>query len=122
MMSYLTECIREYALVGKSFAKGDKVYEVKEMDDFKYEDPVDHSISMHQGIRILFTDGSRVVVRLSGTGSSGATVRLYVDSYETHPEKIYKSSQEMLEPLVAVGLQITRLQEFTGREKPTVIT
>ena len=75
-----------------------------------------------QGIRILFEDGSRIVMRLSGTGSSGATVRLYVDSYESDPANQFKSAQEMLKPCVNVALQLSKLPEFTGRSEPTVIT
>ena len=75
-----------------------------------------------KGIRILFEDGSRIVMRLSGTGSSGATVRLYVDSYESDPANQFKSAQEMLNPCVNVALQISKLPDFTGRSKPTVIT
>ena len=61
-------------------------------------------------------------MRLSGTGSSGATVRLYVDSYESDPANQFKSAQEMLKPCVNVALQISKLPDFTGRSKPTVIT
>ena len=69
---------------------------------------------------MLFDDGSRVIFRLSGTGSSGATVRLYIDSYEK--DNVTCSAQTMLKPLINVALDISQLKKFTGREQPTVIT
>ncbi|CAF3925841.1 unnamed protein product [Adineta steineri] len=111
-------------IVNKTFntAYGNKQYTVKLMDDFNYTDPVDGSYTEKQGIRIIFTDGSRLVFRLSGTGSRGATVRLYADSYENDPSTYNKDAQEMLKPLVSLALEIAQLKEFTGRDKPTVIT
>ncbi|PQQ20807.1 phosphoglucomutase cytoplasmic [Prunus yedoensis var. nudiflora] len=91
-------------------------------DEFEYKDPVDGSISKHQGIRYLFEDGSRLVFRLSGTGSEGATIRLYIEQYEKDPSKIGRESQEALGPLVEVALKLSKMQEFTGRSAPTVIT
>ena len=72
---------------------GDKDYTVSLMDDFHYTDPVDGSYTEKQGIRIVFTDGSRLIYRLSGTGARGATVRLYVDSYESDPSTFTKDAQ-----------------------------
>ena len=82
-------------LINKTFktAVGNKEYTVRLMDDFNYTDPVDGSYTEKQGIRIIFTDGSRLVYRLSGTGSRGATVRLYVDSYENDPSTYTKDAQ-----------------------------
>ena len=91
-------------------------------DEFEYKDPVDGSISSHQGIRYLFEDGSRLVFRLSGTGSEGATIRLYIEQYEKDPSKISRESSEALAPLVEVALKLSKMQEFTGRSAPTVIT
>merc|ERR1719154_11689 len=99
-----------------------KTYKVSQCDNFSYKDPIDGSCASKQGIRIMFSDGSRLVFRLSGTGSSGATVRLYVDSYEKDASKIFGSAQEMLAPCVQVGLEISQLRELTGRDAPTVIT
>lgn len=73
-----------------------------------------------QGIRVLFEDGSRVIYRLSGTGSTGATIRLYIDSYEKN--NVTSDAQIMLKPLIEVGLEISQLKKFTGRDEPTVIT
>jgi phosphoglucomutase len=82
-------------LINKTFNanSGNKQYTIKLMDDFHYKDPVDGSYTEKQGIRIIFTDGSRIVFRLSGTGSRGATVRLYVDSYEDDPSTYTKDAQ-----------------------------
>ena len=75
-----------------------------------------------QGLRILFEDGSRVIFRLSGTGSSGATIRLYIESYESDSFTFTQDPQVVLKPLVEIALNLSKLQEYTGRDKPTVIT
>ncbi|XP_047330677.1 phosphoglucomutase, cytoplasmic [Impatiens glandulifera] len=98
------------------------VSKVVDADEFEYKDPVDGSISKHQGIRYLFEDGSRLVFRLSGTGSEGATIRLYIEQYEKDASKTGRESQEALAPLVEVALKLSKMQEFTGRDVPTVIT
>ncbi|XP_028767182.1 phosphoglucomutase, cytoplasmic isoform X2 [Neltuma alba] len=98
------------------------VSNVVRADEFEYKDPVDGSISSHQGIRYLFEDGSRLVFRLSGTGSVGATIRLYIEQYEKDSSKTGRLSQEALAPLVEVALKLSKMQEFTGRSAPTVIT
>ncbi|KAJ6903198.1 Phosphoglucomutase [Populus alba x Populus x berolinensis] len=98
------------------------VSKVVHADEFEYKDPVDGSISKHQGIRYLFEDGSRLVFRLSGTGSEGATIRLYIEQYEKDPSKTGRDSQDALAPLVAVAMGLSKMQEFTGRSAPTVIT
>lgn len=72
------------------------------------------------GIRIIFEDGSRIIVRLSGTGSVGATVRLYVDSYVT--EALDRPTDVTLKALINIALEITKVQQFTERSAPTVIT
>ncbi|XP_047340936.1 phosphoglucomutase, cytoplasmic-like [Impatiens glandulifera] len=98
------------------------VSKVVNADEFEYKDPVDGSISKHQGIRYLFEDGSRLVFRLSGTGSEGATIRLYIEQYEKDASKTGRDSQDALAPLVEVALKFSKMQEFTGRNAPTVIT
>lgn len=98
------------------------VSNVVHADEFEYKDPVDGSISKRQGIRYLFEDGSRLVFRLSGTGSEGATIRLYIEQYEKDPSKIGRDSQEALAPLVDVALKLSMMEQFTGRSAPTVIT
>ncbi|CAH9146403.1 unnamed protein product [Cuscuta epithymum] len=98
------------------------VSKVVHADEFEYKDPVDGSISSHQGIRYLFEDGSRLVFRLSGTGSEGATIRLYIEQYENDSSKIGRESHDALGPLVEVALKLSKMEEFTGRSAPTVIT
>jgi phosphoglucomutase len=97
-------------------------YEVAFSDDFAYTDPVDGSISEHQGIRVGFTDGSRIVFRLSGTGTEGATLRIYLERYEANPERQLLETQHALSDLIAVAGQLARVGHYTEREAPTVIT
>jgi phosphoglucomutase len=92
-------------------------------DDFAYTDPVDGSVTTKQGIRILLDDGSRVVFRLSGTGTVGATVRLYVEAYEAPPIATDdRDTQAVLRPLVDAALALADLPARTGRSAPTVVT
>jgi len=98
------------------------VSEVVSADEFEYKDPVDGSVSKHQGIRYLFGDGSRLVFRLSGTGSVGATIRVYIEQYEKDSSKTGRDSQDALAPLVDVALKLSKMQEYTSRSAPTVIT
>jgi phosphoglucomutase len=107
-----------------SAKKGDAfgAYTLDFADDFQYTDPIDGSVATKQGLRFVFTDGSRIIFRLSGTGSSGATVRLYVEQYEANVAKQQVDAQQALAPLISVALALSKLKEFTGRDKPTVIT
>jgi phosphoglucomutase len=91
-------------------------------DDFAYNDPVDGSVSKNQGIRVMFEGGSRAVFRLSGTGTSGATLRLYVERYEPDPARHDLDTQEALAELIAAADEIAGIRRHTGREKPSVIT
>ncbi|XP_023167159.1 phosphoglucomutase [Drosophila hydei] len=120
MMATMEKNIIAAEFVGKSFTSGGKTYKVKKADNFSYTDPVDKSLATKQGLRIVFDDGSRIVMRLSGTGSSGATVRLYIDSYEK--ENVLGQAGVMLKPLIDIALEISQLPKFTGRNAPTVIT
>jgi len=122
MMKNLEEFVACTGSLGQKFTALGKTYTVKTCDNFSYTDPIDGSVASKQGIRIVFTDGSRLVFRLSGTGSSGATVRMYVESFEDSPDKLFGDAQEMLAPCVEVGLVISQLRELTGRTQPTVIT
>lgn len=97
-------------------------YEVSFADDFSYDDPVDKSVSKNQGIRVGFTDGSRMVFRLSGTGTKGATLRVYLERYERDPAKQNHDAQEALSDLIALANELAQIQVITGRSKPTVIT
>ncbi|MEW5296963.1 MAG: hypothetical protein WDW36_000206 [Sanguina aurantia] len=91
-------------------------------DDFEYTDPIDGSVAKGQGLRFIFTDGSRIIFRLSGTGSSGATIRLYIEQYSNDAALLGMDAQEALAPIIEVALQLSKLKELSKREKPTVIT
>lgn len=97
-------------------------YSVDFADDFIYTDPVDQSVASHQGVRIVMTDGSRIVFRLSGTGTEGATVRLYLERYEADPANHAIPTQQALAELAAIADSVAGLRAHTGREGPTVIT
>ncbi|TMS09373.1 Phosphoglucomutase-1 [Larimichthys crocea] len=91
MMEDLEIMIGDKSFVKQRFAVEDKIYQVEKADNFEYTDPVDSTITRNQGLRIIFSDGSRIIYRLSGTGSDGATVRIYIDSYEK--EQIFEDTQ-----------------------------
>ncbi|MBP8267456.1 MAG: alpha-D-glucose phosphate-specific phosphoglucomutase [Zoogloea sp.] len=97
-------------------------YTVKACDDFSHTDPIDGSVSTGQGLRILFVDGSRIVFRLSGTGTEGATLRLYLESFEADPARQGGDAQLLLAELIAIADEISGLQTRSGRPRPTVIT
>lgn len=97
-------------------------YTVSLADDFAYTDPVDGSTTTKQGIRIGFADGSRIVFRLSGTGTEGATLRVYVERFEPDPAKHDRDTQEALADLIAIAGSTAGIAERTGRTEPTVIT
>lgn len=105
-------------LSGQSFG----ALTVESADDFAYNDPVDGSVSKNQGIRVLFKGGSRVVFRLSGTGTSGATLRVYVERYEPDVARHGIETQEALADLIAAADTIAEIKARTGRNAPTVIT
>ena len=91
-------------------------------DDFAYDDPVDHSRTESQGIRLLFADGARIVYRLSGTGTAGATLRVYIERYEPDAKRHGIDTQEALAGLVRLSRDIAGIERRTGRGKPSVIT
>jgi len=97
-------------------------YTVDYADSFAYTDPVDGSVSENQGIRIGFTDGSRIVYRLSGTGTEGATLRVYLEAYEPDQEKQGRKTAEVMKPLVGIATGLAEIESRTGRREPTVIT
>jgi phosphoglucomutase len=124
MMAHLRSTFASSDFVGSTLSatSSSASFKVKEADDFSYTDPIDGSVSKKQGLYIKFEDGSRVIFRLSGTGSSGATVRLYVEKYSKNADEYGLDAQEGLKPLIEVALGTSKLTEFTGREKPDVIT
>ena len=95
---------------------------VASADEFAYDDPVDGSHSAAQGLRISFTDGGRVVFRLSGTGTVGATLRVYLELVETDPAQLHKDAQDALAPIIAAAEAIAGIKSHTGRSGPDVIT
>ena len=95
---------------------------VKSADDFAYTDPTDQSVSRNQGIRILFEDGSRIVFRLSGTGTEGATLRVYIERYVDRHGKLDMDTADALAPLVRAAQEIADISGFTGMNRPSVIT
>ncbi len=106
------------ALTGKELAGGKVAY----ADNFSYTDPVDGGVSKNQGLRIGFEDGSRIIYRLSGTGTVGATLRLYIERFEADPAQQRQDTQQALAPLITLALELAELPQRTGREAPTVIT
>jgi phosphoglucomutase len=124
MMEHLRKQFADSKFAGSSLKSttSDSSFTVDHADDFSYTDPIDGSVSTKQGLFIKFTDGSRIIFRLSGTGSSGATVRLYVERYSKNESEYGMDAQDGLKPLIEVALEVSKLKEFTGREKPTVIT
>jgi phosphoglucomutase len=94
---------------------------VLEADDFSYTD-LDGSVSKNQGLFVKFDDGSRIVVRLSGTGSSGATIRLYIERYEADQQHFEKDAQDYLKENITAAVKLLKLQEYIGRVEPDVKT
>lgn len=91
-------------------------------DDFAYTDPTDGSVSSKQGVRIILQSGSRVVFRLSGTGTEGATLRIYLERHEPDPARHDLPAQTALAPLIALAEQVARVRHFTGMDTPSVMT
>ena len=127
LVDKLNDAIATRSLIGtvhKSKSTGAS-FTVKETYNFDYTDPIDGSVSKNQGQVITFEDGSRVVWRLSGTGSQGATVRVYIERYvesNAGKEELTRDAQDGLKSLIEVALELSQLSEFLGRDKPTVIT
>ncbi|EXJ13696.1 alpha-D-glucose phosphate-specific phosphoglucomutase [Imhoffiella purpurea] len=91
-------------------------------DDFAYTDPIDGSISEHQGVRIGFEGGARIVFRLSGTGTAGATLRVYLECFEADPTRHDQDTQEAMRSLILIARELAQIEERTGRKEPDVIT
>ncbi len=116
LMAHLSASLSE--LPGRRF--GDSV--VASADDFAYTDPVDGSVSSGQGIRVGFAGGARIVFRLSGTGTEGATLRVYLERYEPDAARHGTETQAALAGLIAAADALAGIRERTGRTQPTVIT
>jgi len=96
--------------------------EVSYADNFSYTDPIDNSVSSHQGLRIGFSDGARLVFRLSGTGTQGATIRVYLECYDADISKQHLPSEEALSELATIAAEVSQIEAITGRKAPDVIT
>jgi phosphoglucomutase len=121
LMQHLRESFED--LAGQGFDLGGAApARIVLADDFAYTDPVDGSVTTGQGIRIGFDDGARIVFRLSGTGTEGATLRVYLERFEADPERQEVATQEALVPLIAAAERIAGIRARTGRERPTVVT
>jgi phosphoglucomutase len=105
-------------LPGKSLGN----YRVEYADDFSYTDPVDNGRSERQGIRVGLKGGSRLVFRLSGTGTQGATLRVYLESFEPDPARHDQDTQEAMAPLILIARELAQIEARTGRKEPDVIT
>ena len=91
-------------------------------DDFSYTDPVDGSKTEHQGVRIVFGDTARVVFRLSGTGTMGATLRVYIEQFEDNPTRLNEDSQQMLSALIETAEHLAGIRNRLARDAPDVTT
>ncbi|TDQ83325.1 phosphoglucomutase [Dongia mobilis] len=91
-------------------------------DDFRYVDPVDHSVSERQGLRLVFADGSRIILRLSGTGTVGATLRLYLEQFEPRTGRLDREPAEALGTLAELAEEIVGIRRISGRTRPDVVT
>ncbi|WP_295404656.1 alpha-D-glucose phosphate-specific phosphoglucomutase [uncultured Thiocystis sp.] len=91
-------------------------------DDFAYTDPIDGSVSKQQGIRLGFESGARIVFRLSGTGTEGATLRVYLEFYEPDPTRHHRETQEAMAPLILIARELGQIEARTGRGEPDVVT
>jgi phosphoglucomutase len=116
VMTHLKESFA--VLTNRSFGR----YTIKTCDDFSYTDPVDGSISTGQGLRLLFACGSRIIFRLSGTGTQGATIRIYLEAYEPDVTKHHLDAQVALSEMIEIAMEVSQLKQKTGRDTPTVIT
>ncbi|WP_310459936.1 alpha-D-glucose phosphate-specific phosphoglucomutase [Sphaerotilus sp.] len=106
------------ALAGQPFG----ALTLTQADDFSYTDPVDGSVSSRQGVRLLFEGGARIVFRLSGTGTEGATLRVYLERYDADPARHDQPTQDALADLIALADRVARIRELSGQDAPAVIT
>jgi phosphoglucomutase len=105
-------------LAGMAHA-GEKIVQA---DDFSYRDPIDGSLAQNQGVRLLFESGGRIVYRLSGTGTEGATLRVYIESYEKDPARQAFDTQAALQPLIDLSREIALIERHTHRASPSAVT
>ena len=116
MMDYLAEMAQKWP------ADAFGAYTLDKADSFEYLDPIDGSVSKNQGMRFLFTDGSRIVFRVSGTGVVGATIRMYLEKYEPATGDLKKMPLDVVKELADIAVKVAKIEEFTGRDAPTLMT
>ncbi len=97
-------------------------WQVSAADEFSYRDPVDGSVATQQGVRIVFGEQARIILRLSGTGTKGATLRLYLERYEREASALNWKAADALAPLATIADRIARIAELTGRRSPSLVT
>ncbi|NXE55485.1 PGM5 protein, partial [Casuarius casuarius] len=122
IMRDLEALITDKSFSNQQFAVGSNIYSVERTDSFEYVDPVDGTVTKRQGLRIVFSDASRLIFRMSASSHVRATLRIYAESYEKDPSQHDKEPQAVLSPLIAIALKISQIHERTGRKGPTVIT
>ncbi len=127
LVDHINELMKSSSFSGKLYTSSvtGTSFAVANAYNFDYTDPIDKSVSKNQGQVVTFSDGSRVVWRLSGTGSQGATVRMYVERYvgpDAGEKELARDTGEGLQALIDVALEISDLKQFLGRDQPTVIT
>uniref|UniRef100_A0A8V0YJR4 Phosphoglucomutase 5 n=1 Tax=Gallus gallus TaxID=9031 RepID=A0A8V0YJR4_CHICK len=122
IMRDLEALITDKSFSHQQFAVGSSIYSVERTDSFEYIDPVDGTVTKRQGLRIVFSDASRLIFRMSASSHVRATLRIYAESYEKDPSQHNKEPQAVLSPLIAIALKISQIHERTGRKGPTVIT
>ncbi|NXP51446.1 PGM5 protein, partial [Heliornis fulica] len=122
IMRDLEALITDKSFSHQQFAVGSNIYTVERTDSFEYIDPVDGTVTKRQGLRIIFSDASRLIFRMSASSHVRATLRIYAESYEKDPSQHSKEPQAVLSPLIAIALKISQIHGRTGRKGPTVIT
>ncbi|XP_032531948.1 phosphoglucomutase-like protein 5 [Chiroxiphia lanceolata] len=122
IMRDLEALITDKSFSHQQFAVGNSIYSVERTDSFEFVDPVDGTVTKRQGLRIIFSDASRLIFRMSASSHVRATLRIYAESYEKDPSQHNKEPQAVLSPLIAIALKISQIHERTGRKGPTVIT
>ena len=95
---------------------------VSQCDDFAYTDPVDQTLTEHQGIRVVFSEHARIVYRLSGTGTAGATLRVYLERFEVDPSRHGLTPQEVFADLATLAVEIAEVERRTGRTRASIVT
>ncbi|XP_074136836.1 phosphoglucomutase-like protein 5 isoform X2 [Sminthopsis crassicaudata] len=122
IMRDLEALVTDKSFTGQQFAVGNNVYNVEKTDSFEYVDPVDGTVTKKQGLRIIFSNASRLIFRVSSSSGKRTTIRIYAESYEKDPCNHDREPQAVLSPLIAIALKISQIHERTGRRGPTVIT